>query len=126
MNVPTHAPSAENAGQGQAKSRYPNTEPFYINIYHAMGPWRDPLYPSAKGGEYITFWYLAQIPEGVELELGTQMADEAGYVTHLFTFEEALEKMESHTSAGIMHRCVLSMAKKIWECRGSDRLCLEG
>ncbi|KAI0742867.1 hypothetical protein C8Q80DRAFT_1191184 [Daedaleopsis nitida] len=42
------------------------------------------------GGEYLTFWYVGQIPADAVVETDTRMADEVGYKTYLLTIEDAL------------------------------------
>lgn len=63
---------------------------------------RDPL-------EYITFWYIAYIPIDAVKELNTGMADESHYVSHLLSFEEAIQKLSWE------HGHVAEKGFRIWQ-----------
>ncbi|KAJ7146200.1 NUDIX hydrolase domain-like protein [Mycena epipterygia] len=69
----------------------PNCEPIFINTtsYRARqrGNW------VAPPGEYLTFWYVGQIPEDAVREEGTGMPDEVNYETHLVDVHDAVKML---------------------------------
>lgn len=76
--------------------------------------------------EYIAFWYVGQIPEGAVRELGTGMADEQDYVSHLVTKEEALDgRLNADESWVVYHAYRLwertEAARKEWETKQDQR-----
>jgi len=69
----------------------PNHEPIFINT--AAYPPRVRRTITFPPGEYLSFWYVGQIPADAVLEEGTRMPDEVNYETHLLTVEEAVKKL---------------------------------
>ncbi|KAJ7607353.1 NUDIX hydrolase domain-like protein [Roridomyces roridus] len=69
----------------------PNCEPIYI-CTTAFAQRRRHNFVSPPG-EYLTFWYLGQIPEDAVHEEGTGMPDEVNYETHLVSPEEAMHRL---------------------------------
>ncbi|KAI0327329.1 hypothetical protein GY45DRAFT_1327665 [Cubamyces sp. BRFM 1775] len=65
----------------------PCHEPICINL-HKWAKKRNN--PNDYGGEYLTHWYVGQIPDDARVEQGTRMDDELGYETCLVTLEQAL------------------------------------
>jgi ADP-ribose pyrophosphatase YjhB (NUDIX family) len=70
-----------------------NMEPIYMTITASpprrasTGQLRD------AGREYLTTWYVGQIPEDAVREVGTGMPDEQNYESHLLPYEEALQRV---------------------------------
>ncbi|KAL0952624.1 hypothetical protein HGRIS_006873 [Hohenbuehelia grisea] len=86
---PTHQPPPPGT---DLTVRTKNTEAIYISTL-AWGPryTRDGrLYD--RGGEYLTHWYVGQIPGDAVRHEGTGMPDEQDYISEIITFEEALQK----------------------------------
>lgn len=76
--------------------------------------------------EYIAFWYVGQIPEGAVRELGTGMADEQDYVSHLVTREQALDGRLSEDEAWVVYHAYVcwertEAARKEWEAMQDQR-----
>jgi hypothetical protein len=100
LNIPTRATRPLDADKKPRIPRYPNTEPFFVEVIHNPPPdlfnFQTKKYerPEYGGTEYICFYYIAQIPADAEPETGTKMWDEQGYVSHLLPFEEVLKKFE--------------------------------
>ncbi|KAK7055501.1 Nudix hydrolase domain-containing protein [Favolaschia claudopus] len=67
----------------------PNTEPIYITT--VAFPARHRANRVSPAGEYLTFWYVGQIPEDAVREENTGMPDEVNFVTHLVDVNEALK-----------------------------------
>ena len=99
----SHAPPPPNSPDAREG---PNTEPIYITTY-AWPPHRR----RGNGGEYITTWYVGQIPEeavGVThylfhltwltlsqvREESTGMPNEQHYSSHLMSISEALSRLD--------------------------------
>ncbi|KAM5532516.1 hypothetical protein V8D89_013803 [Ganoderma adspersum] len=81
----------------------PCTEPIYtcMQVYDKIG--------HAKGnGEYLTFWYIGQVPENAVVESGTRMADEANYETHFLSIEDALSVLCGE------QRHIMNMGYRLW------------
>ncbi|KAG6820253.1 hypothetical protein H0H93_003261 [Arthromyces matolae] len=84
--VDTRAPSPpSNPG---ARFRH-NTEPIYTTLS---------FWPAGRGkrsvpGEYMTFWFVGQIPEDAVWTPGTGMPDEQTYRGYVVTWEDALDKL---------------------------------
>ncbi|KDQ55963.1 hypothetical protein JAAARDRAFT_195208 [Jaapia argillacea MUCL 33604] len=57
-----------------------------------------------RGGEYITFWYVGQIPEDAVREEDTGMSDEKHYTSHLLSVEEVIERLSDPYEATIVDR----------------------
>ncbi|KAJ7153450.1 hypothetical protein C8R43DRAFT_1001986 [Mycena crocata] len=68
-----------------------NCEPIYINTT-SYSERRRRNYTTPPG-EYLTFWYVGQIPEDAVREEGTGMPDEVNYETHLLDVRDALPKL---------------------------------
>ncbi|KAI0354272.1 hypothetical protein OH77DRAFT_1426340 [Trametes cingulata] len=99
--MPTHAPSPPNSPD---RSRYlPCSEPIYVNLQRWQKKRGD------NGGEYLTFWYVGQIPEDAVVETGTRMPDEVGYETFLVTHEQAM-----HLLAGTFMAQIVDTAYDLW------------
>ncbi|CCM00710.1 uncharacterized protein FIBRA_02750 [Fibroporia radiculosa] len=99
----------------QSKLDDPCTEPFYVSTM-AFGPSRRQAQRSPRedgGGEYLTFWYIGQIPADAVCEANTGMPDEQHYESHLLDYEEACSRLY----ASGMHKwvIVLQVAYKLWE-----------
>jgi len=76
--------------------------------------------------EYIAFWYVGQIPEDAVRELGTGMADEQDYVSHLVTKEEALDGRLNKDESWVVYyayNCWESTEaeREIWEAKRDQR-----
>ncbi|KAJ6625948.1 hypothetical protein B0H10DRAFT_1782148 [Mycena sp. CBHHK59/15] len=84
----THAPSPPNDRDAACK---PNCEPIFITT--AAYPVRVRGNRRAPAGEYITSWYVGQIPEDAVREEGTGMPDELNYETHLLFRKDAEGKL---------------------------------
>ncbi|KAJ7452038.1 NUDIX hydrolase domain-like protein [Mycena galericulata] len=69
----------------------PNCEPIFINT--TSYPQRKRRNIVAPPGEYLTFWYVGQIPADAVREEGTGMPDEINYETHLLSVDEALKNL---------------------------------
>jgi len=61
------------------------------------------------GGEYLTFWYVGQIGPDAVREVNTGMPDEANYVGHLVTYDEAMRHL-----IGFEHH-IVEMAWNTWQ-----------
>ncbi|KAI0651155.1 hypothetical protein C8Q79DRAFT_15374 [Trametes meyenii] len=85
--MPTNAPTEP--GSPEHDPRRPITEPIYVQLMK----WHQRRYARVQyggpGGEYLTFWYVGQIPANATIESGTRMPDEVGYQTYLLTYEDA-------------------------------------
>jgi len=84
--APSHAPPPP--GDPTARSR-PHTEP----VYMTLSAWRPGRGNRKSGGEYLTSWYIGQIPVDAVCKDGTGMADEQTYTSHLFTYNDAMERL---------------------------------
>ncbi|KAJ6578791.1 NUDIX hydrolase domain-like protein [Mycena vulgaris] len=69
----------------------PNCEPIFINT--AAYPARKRRNYSLPPGEYLSFWYIGQIPADAVREEGTGMPDEVNFETHLLDVDDALNKL---------------------------------
>lgn len=67
-----------------------NTEPILVTLtsWSAGGRGR-----RKHPGEYLTSWYVGQIPEDAIYKPGTGMSNEQTYTSHLLTFGEAMAKL---------------------------------
>lgn len=70
----------------------PNTEPIYMSTYRWKGR-RSLQGHGSIGGEYLTFWYVGQIPADAQWEADTGMPDEKGYSARLVDREAAMEAL---------------------------------
>ncbi|KAI0673133.1 hypothetical protein C8Q78DRAFT_930406, partial [Trametes maxima] len=99
--MPTNAPTEPRSPEHDP--RRPITEPIYVQ----MTQWRQRRYArigyGAHGGEYLTFWYVGQIPANATIESGTRMPDEVGYQTYLLTYEEATTVLQGTGQDQIVH-----------------------
>ncbi|KAJ7092479.1 NUDIX hydrolase domain-like protein [Mycena belliarum] len=69
----------------------PNCEPIYIcTASYAARTRRNVLFPAS---EYLSFWYVGQIPADAVPETDTRMPDEINYQTHLLDIEEATQRL---------------------------------
>jgi len=75
----TQSRAPQPGGKSNLLSR--NTEPIYVTT------------ASWKRGEYLSFYYVGQIPDDAVPEENTRMPDEQTYVTHLLSIEEAYERL---------------------------------
>lgn len=85
LYTPSHAPPPPNERDFYTR---PNTEPFYMTITS----WA----PGGKrkhGGEYLTSWYIGQIPKDAVHTPGTGMADEENFKSYLLTYEEVMDRV---------------------------------
>ncbi|TBU59954.1 hypothetical protein BD310DRAFT_876361 [Dichomitus squalens] len=97
--LPHNAPNPPGSIRRLDRSRIlPCTEPIYISL---MGYGRGGR--NHQRGEYLTFWYVGQIPADATVEAGTRMADEVDYETHLVTIQEALARLQG-PPAHVMHK----------------------
>ncbi|KAK7045407.1 hypothetical protein VNI00_007660 [Paramarasmius palmivorus] len=60
-------------------------------------------------GEYFIHWYLGEIPENAVRHEGVCMPDEVGYVAHVLTWREALQK-----TSDVLEHSVLCYALKVY------------
>ncbi|RPD63366.1 hypothetical protein L227DRAFT_572523 [Lentinus tigrinus ALCF2SS1-6] len=71
----------------------PVTEPIFVNTLeyrnHEGGRNR-------HGGEYLTFWYIGQVPENPVADTDTRMPDEVNYETYFLDPEQALKCLSNH------------------------------
>ncbi|KAF5375430.1 hypothetical protein D9615_007919 [Tricholomella constricta] len=88
LYTPSHAPAPPN---DRSIYERPNTEPFYITLTS----WSPGRGNRKSGGEYLTSWYIGQIPEDAVHTRGTGMPNEQTYTSHLCTYEEAMELVYS-------------------------------
>ncbi|KAH9894034.1 hypothetical protein C8Q73DRAFT_694267 [Cubamyces lactineus] len=82
--IPNHAPLPP---KPDADYNLPCTEPICINLHKWAGGRRG---SHDYGGEYLTHWYVGQIPDNPCFEPGTRMEDEVNYETYLVSFDMAL------------------------------------
>ncbi|GBE86932.1 hypothetical protein SCP_1001760 [Sparassis crispa] len=97
--TPTNAPPAPNSDHDFFD--FPNTEPFYVSALAWNKRTRRqgrPPRTGDNGGEYLTFWYVGQIPDGAVPELNTGMPDEKNYKSYLLTFDEALHVTQGNAA----------------------------
>ncbi|KAG6810037.1 hypothetical protein H0H92_013627 [Tricholoma furcatifolium] len=83
LYIPTRAPPPPS---NRAARWEMNTEPVYTTVTHWSAGQGNRQLP----GEYITFWYVGQIPHDAIYTSGTGMHDEQGYTSHLCTYDEAM------------------------------------
>ncbi|EIW56490.1 uncharacterized protein TRAVEDRAFT_73057 [Trametes versicolor FP-101664 SS1] len=103
--IPTHAPSPPSS-QNTLHKLLPSTEPIYIDMHK----WSAGHFGRTdNGGEYLTFWYVGQIPENPELEADTRMPDEVGYQTHLVDYDQAMQLL-----AGTNLTDIVDKAYRLW------------
>ncbi|KAJ6554475.1 NUDIX hydrolase domain-like protein [Mycena capillaripes] len=70
-----------------------NCEAIHINL--TSFPARKRGNRTSPPGEYLSFWYVGQIPEDAVREEGTGMPDEVNYEAHLMDVKEALEVLHT-------------------------------
>jgi len=88
--TPTRAPPpSDDPG---AASR-PNVEPIFFSTSHLRPRPGKPGWEHGFDREYLTAWYVGQIPENAVHYRGTGMADEQSYVSRLCTYRDAMEKV---------------------------------
>lgn len=111
--IPSNAPSPP--GSGYRRGHVTNTEPIYISIMSWRPRRRARIAAPGddNGGEYLTFWYVGQIPEDAVHEENTGMPDEKNYTSYLLGLDDALEKLRS--TGGTSEAVVLHMAYARWE-----------
>jgi len=92
--MPVYNPSRAPAPPGKTSMyEQANTEPIYVTttawreVRNIQGP------DASLGYEYLTTWYIGQIPDDAVREEGTGQLDEENYVSHLLTYEEAMKKV---------------------------------
>ncbi|TFY67372.1 hypothetical protein EVG20_g3966 [Dentipellis fragilis] len=85
--TPTNAPCPPD-------TEYPvlNTEPIYITTMR-WNPRRAEDNDWHKGGEYLAFYYVGQIPADAVRDTNTGMPDEQAYVGHLLDLDTAMERL---------------------------------
>ncbi|GLB44509.1 putative NUDIX domain containing protein [Lyophyllum shimeji] len=84
LYTPTHAPPPPADPSARIKL---NTEP----VYMTLSAWRPGQGNRKSNGEYLTSWYVGQIPADSVRKDGTGMANEQTYSSHLSTYDEAME-----------------------------------
>jgi len=77
-----------------------NCEPIYIGT--ASYPPRTRGNRIAPAGEYLSFWYVGQIPVDAVREEGTGMPDEVNYESHLMDVKDAV-KLLFHDEATVVN-----------------------
>ncbi|KAJ7271075.1 hypothetical protein C8J57DRAFT_1320612 [Mycena rebaudengoi] len=95
LYIPTCAPPAPN-NSGNDK----NCEPIYIST--ASYPSRQRRNRIAPAGEYLTSWFVGQIPEDAVRQEGTGMPDEVNYEAYLLDVDDAILKLRSHSEAKVV------------------------
>ncbi|KDR78272.1 hypothetical protein GALMADRAFT_119291 [Galerina marginata CBS 339.88] len=70
-----------------------NVEPIFMTLTSWQPRTRRNRGVRDDGGEYLTTWYVGEIPEDAVPEIGTGMPDEQSYRSYLFPFDEALQKV---------------------------------
>ncbi|OCH92522.1 hypothetical protein OBBRIDRAFT_791116 [Obba rivulosa] len=108
--MPTNAPPPP--ASPHALRDLPVMEPFYISTC-TWRPRRHRTGPGAQGGEYLTFWYVGQIPEDAVHHSNTGMANEQNYQTRLVSIEDALKALD-HRDYPFEHHLV-STAYDLWQ-----------
>jgi len=84
-----------------------DTEPIAVTTQN----WNHTAVFSRGGnGEYLTFWYVGQIPDNAVPVAGTGMEFEEKFQSYLFTFEEAMKKITVEVD-----RNVLKAAWRAWQ-----------
>ncbi|KAJ7042958.1 NUDIX hydrolase domain-like protein [Mycena alexandri] len=78
-----------------------NSEPIYITTQAFAARTRNNR--SAPPGEYLTFWYVGQIPADAVREEGTGMPDEVNYEAHLLSLDEAVGRLDSVEGAIVQY-----------------------
>ncbi|KAI1790536.1 hypothetical protein LXA43DRAFT_481875 [Ganoderma leucocontextum] len=104
--LPHNAPGAPGSLAGLDRTRMlPCTEAIYVSTqsYEKRGR------SKAGEGEYLTFWYVGQIPENAVIESGTRMADEVNYETHFLSLEDALSVL------GGVQIYIVNVAYRLWQ-----------
>ncbi|KAF8628584.1 hypothetical protein AX17_005980 [Amanita inopinata Kibby_2008] len=94
----TQAPSSRHDGDARLQ---PNTEPVYMTVV-SYGPRIRHGQVVRDAGEYVTSWYVGQIPDGAVREIGTGMPNEREYVAHLVSVQEALQLLHP-SEARVLH-----------------------
>jgi len=92
--IPTRAPSPPNDRDAHIR---PNTEPVYVSLMSWRPRGRRP------GGEYLTFWYVGQIPKDAVYTPGTGMPDEQTYASHLFEINDALAYLSEGERSALLY-----------------------
>ncbi|KAI0085519.1 hypothetical protein BDY19DRAFT_965412 [Irpex rosettiformis] len=105
LYILTNAPTPPGAGSRFVPQR--NTEPIYLSTYQWKGP-RWPQGPGCIGGEYLTFWFVGQIPHDAVHEAHTGMPDEVNYVSELVDIRTALHRLSD------IERNVVQRAFDLW------------
>jgi len=89
LHIPSCAPAPPDDPDAYLRL---NTEPILVTLTSwsakAAGRGRR-RYP----GEYLTSWYVGQIPHDAIYQSGTGMSNEQSFTSYLFTFDEAMEKL---------------------------------
>ncbi|KAA1474137.1 hypothetical protein DENSPDRAFT_873203 [Dentipellis sp. KUC8613] len=84
-----------------------NTEPIYVTTMQYT-PRDSEDNDWHKGGEYIAFYYVGQIPADAVRETKTGMPDEQTYVGHLLDLETAIERLPT------LEGEIVRMAHNLW------------
>jgi len=89
--LPLHIPSCAPPPPGDPEAFFRlNTEPIFMTVSSWAAvegeQWKYP-------GEYLTSWYVGQIPADAIYRPNTGMSNEKTYSSHLFTFDEAMQKL---------------------------------
>jgi len=112
---PTNAPFPPGSRPRLGDPPPPNTEPIYITTQSWAARQRfidQPPRAGQYGGEYLTFWYVGQIPEDAVREEDTGMANEKHFVSTLMEIGEALHSLAT-TGAGF-EAVVMQKAYDLW------------
>ncbi|KAF9458694.1 hypothetical protein BDZ94DRAFT_1270016 [Collybia nuda] len=71
-----------------------NTEPVFLSLMSWRARSTHP-HRERPAGEYLTTWYVGQIPEDAEYRPDTGMPDEQNFESYLLTYEEAMERLDN-------------------------------
>ncbi|KAJ7699307.1 hypothetical protein B0H17DRAFT_1049404 [Mycena rosella] len=82
-----------------------NCEPIFIST--VSYPERKRRSTTLPPGEYLSFWYIGQIPADAVCEEGTRMPDEVAYESHLLSPEDALKRLDPLEGRVVHYACTL-------------------
>jgi len=106
--LPLYTPTRAPISPGAPKDT-PNTEPIYISTV-AWAPRKSRRSRTTdNGGEYLSFYYVGQIPLDAVCHEGTGMPDEQNFTTYLLSVNEAIDKL------GWIEGSVVHRAWNIWQ-----------
>ncbi|KIM81965.1 hypothetical protein PILCRDRAFT_820843 [Piloderma croceum F 1598] len=107
LYTPTRAPVSPDVPRGHYE--LPNTEPIYVSVISWAPRKNHQSRATDNGGEYLSFYYVGQIPPDAVHNEGTGMPDEQSFTTHLLSVKDAVEK------AGWLEGLVIHKAWKLWQ-----------